>query len=196
MRVECCAGSRTRPGKLATRESFLISCGKLAWAALCDGTQDAHQAAKKVLAHFEVLLNQSAPQQLLEYNTWVGWMKSLDSLLLGRAQSTFIGVALVNGIAVGTCVGDSRAYLINRQDECRLLTEGASNLRLCGHPEAFPIRQTLIPGDIVVLLCDGAWIPLDSRLLKNAVVNQQLDDSRMSLKQSCRWRLRPGARTR
>lgn len=196
MRVECYAASRTRQGKLANRDSFLISCGKLAWAALCDGTQDAHQAAKKVLAHFEKLLNEAAPQQLREHDTWLGWMKLLDSVLSGGAQSTFIGLALVDRIAVGTCVGDSRAYLINRQGECRLLTEGSSNLRLgCGHPEALPIRQTLIPGGIVVLLSDGAWTRLGPQLLKNVVVDAAADDSRMCRKQSCRRRLRPGAWT-
>ncbi len=171
MRVECYAASRTQQGKLANEDSFLISCGKLAWAALCDGAGNAHQAAKKVLALFEELLSQAATQQLLEYNTWVGWMKRLDSVLLGGTQSTFIGFAVVDGVAVGACVGDCRAYLIHR-GECRLLTEGASNLRLgSGHPEAFPIRQTLVPGDIVVLLSDGAWTSLSPSLLKKAVVS-------------------------
>ena len=52
-----------------------------------------------------------------------------------------------------------------------MLTEGASKFRLgSGRAEAFPIRQTMTSGEILLLLSDGAWTPLGPYLLKKAVI--------------------------
>jgi hypothetical protein len=63
-----------------------------------------------------------------------------------------VGVAVVEGVAVGTCAGDSRAYLLTRDGELRILTDGASKFRLgSGKAEAFPIRHALIRGEMLLL---------------------------------------------
>ena len=92
--------------------------------------------------------------------------------MLGGAESTFVGVAVVKSAAVGACVGDSRAYFVNRDGDCQLITEGASKFRLgSGRAEAFPIRQPLASGEVLLLLSDGAWMPLGPYRLKTAVTS-------------------------
>lgn len=170
MRVECYAASRTQEGKPANEDAFLIGRGEITFAALCDGAGNAQQAAKKVLGLFEKLFKETSAQQVAADSTWANWIKLLDSSLLGGSQSTFVAVAIVNGVAIGAVAGDSRACLVNREGEIRILSEGAKRFRLgSGQAEAFPIRQALTPGDTILLLTDGAWTPLGSYLLKRAV---------------------------
>jgi serine/threonine protein phosphatase PrpC len=104
-------------------------------------------------------LNETTPEQVTEAPTWATWIKLLDSSLLGGAQSTFLALALAANEAVGVSVGDSRAYVINRDGRCRIVNEGASKQRL-GSGQAQPsiIRLTLGAGDILLLLSDGAWV--------------------------------------
>ena len=170
LRAECFGASRPQQGRTANEDAFLIGRER-PFALLCDGAGNAQQAAKRVLTLFDKLFKETAPQQVSEHDTWAGWVKLLDSSLLGGTQSTFLGVALLDGMAVGACVGDSRAYLVTREGDCRLLTEGASKFRLgSGRAEAFPIRQTMTSGEIILLLSDGAWTPLGPYLLKKAVM--------------------------
>src|SRR5208283_1156031 len=115
------------------------------------------------MSHFSSVLPQS-------HAAWRKWVKLLDSSLLGGNQSTFLAVAIMNGVAVGACTGDSRAYLLNREGELRVLSDGASKFRLgSGKAEAFPIHQQLSPGEILLLMSDGAWTPLGMYALKKAV---------------------------
>ena len=171
MRVECFAASRAQQGKTANEDAFLVGRGEIHFAALCDGAGNAQLAAKRALGMFEKLFREADQQAILTHATWAKWIKLLDSSLLGGAQSTFVAVAMVDGVAVGACTGDSRAYLLNRDGELRILTDGATKFRLgSGHAEAFPIRETANAGDILLLLSDGAWTPLGPYLLKKAVV--------------------------
>jgi hypothetical protein len=74
--------------------------------------------------------------------------------------------------AVGMCVGDLRAYLVNRDGQARILTEGAAKHRLgSGQSQPFPIRLTLNAGDVLLLLSDGAWTPLTLYTLQKAVTS-------------------------
>ncbi len=98
--------------------------------ALCDGAGNTQLAAKRVLALFEKLIAEASIEELTDADSWKRWTKVLDSSLLGGAQSTFISVAVVGQIATGVCVGDSRAYLIDRDGRCQILTEGAPKQRL------------------------------------------------------------------
>ncbi|MGH9404487.1 MAG: PP2C family serine/threonine-protein phosphatase [Terriglobia bacterium] len=150
----------------------MIGRGEIPFAALCDGAGNAQQAAKKVLGLFEKLFKEASPQQVAVESTWANWIRLLDSSLLGGSQSTFVGIAVVNGLAVGASAGDSRAYILSREGDCRILTEGAKKSRLgSGQAEAFPIRQPLTTGNILLLLTDGAWTPLGPYLLKKALVS-------------------------
>ena len=175
MRVERFAATRPQQGRTQNEDAFLIGRGEPPSAALCDGAGNAERAAKRVLSLFEKLLSEATPTQLTEASTWAKWTKLLDSSLLGGAQSTFIGVAIVGSEAIGACVGDSRAYLLNRDGHCRIVTDGASKHRLgSGQAQPFPLRLTLSAGDILLLLSDGAWTPLNLYLLQKTVVSAAL----------------------
>jgi hypothetical protein len=164
------AATKSQQGKTTNEDAFLIGRGPIQSAGLCDGAGHAQQAAKKVLILFEKLLIEATNEQLLDPSIWTKWVKLLDSSLLGGNQSTFVAIAIVNGIAVGACAGDSRAYLLNRDGELRILTDGATKFRLgSGKAEAFPIHQQLSPGETVMLLSDGAWTPLGLYGLRKAV---------------------------
>ena len=174
MRPECYAASRPQEGRSTNEDAFLIGRGPIPCVALCDGAGNAQRAAKRVLTLFEKLFQDSTPEQIVDEQAWAGWIKLLDSALLGGTQSTFVGVALVEGIAIGACAGDSRAYLLDREGACRILTEGADKHRLgSGEAIAFPIRQPLSPGDTLLLLSDGAWTPLGPYLLTKAVLGMR-----------------------
>jgi serine/threonine protein phosphatase PrpC len=140
--------------------------------ALCDGAGNAERAAKRVLVLFQKMLAEATPQQITESETWTKWIKLLDSSLLCWTQSTFVGVAVEGNEVIGVCVGDSRAYLLNRDGQCRILTDGASKNRLgSGQARPFPIRLPLNAGEILLLLSDGAWTPLSLYLLQKTVVS-------------------------
>ena len=171
MPVDCYAATRTQQGRTLNEDAYLIGRGAIPFAALCDGAGNAEQAAKRVLTLFERVFREAPPDEVLSFTTWAKWVKLLDSSLLGGSQSTFLAVALIDSLAVGACAGDSRAYLINREGEGRILTEGASKFRLgSGKAEAFPLREALASGDTLLLLTDGAWTPLSPYLLKKAVL--------------------------
>ena len=173
VRPECYAASRPQEGRSTNEDAFLIGHGPIPCVALCDGAGNAQRAAKRVLTLFEKLFQDSKPEQIADERVWGGWIKLLDSALLDGTQSTFVGVALLEGIAIGACAGDSRAYLLDREGACRILTEGASKYRLgSGEATAFPIRQPLGTGDTLLLLSDGAWTPLGPYLLTKAVLGK------------------------
>jgi len=174
-RVECYAATRPQQGRAQNEDAFLLGTGARPFAALADGAGNAERAAKRVLTLFEKLLNEATLEQLSEATTWAKWVKLLDSSLLGGAQSTFLAVALAGSEAVGVCVGDSRAYLINREGQCRIVTEGAPKHRLgSGNAQPFSIRVALGAGDILLQLSDGAWTPLNLYLLQKTVVSAAL----------------------
>jgi serine/threonine protein phosphatase PrpC len=179
MRIECYGASRPQTGRTTNEDAFVIGHGAIPYAALCDGAGNAEQAAKRVLRLFETHFKEATPDQIQSADTWASWVKLLDSSLLGGAQSTFLAVAVVDrdvpNNVTGVCVGDSRAYLITRDGQCRILTEGASKHRLgSGTARAFPIQHTLQSGEILLLLSDGAWTPLNIYLLTKTAMSAAL----------------------
>lgn len=169
-RLECFAATRPQQGRTQNEDAFLIGRGEPPFVALADGAGNAERAAKRVLAQFEKLLNEATIEDLALSETWAKWIGLLDSSLLGGAQSTFLTLALRGKEVLGACVGDSRAYLINREGQCRIVSDGAPKHRLgSGLAQSFPIRFMLEPGDIVLLLSDGAWTPLNLHALQKAV---------------------------
>jgi serine/threonine protein phosphatase PrpC len=171
-RVECYAATRPQQGKTANEDAFVIGHGPIPYAVVCDGAGNAQQAAKRVLTLFEKLLGEATTEQILDHAMWQKWVKLFDSSLLGGNQSTFVGVAVVNGLVVGGCTGDSRGYLLTREGELRILTGAATKFRLgSGKAEAFPIHHSLSSGETLLLLSDGAWTPLGMYPLKKAVLS-------------------------
>jgi serine/threonine protein phosphatase PrpC len=172
VRVEAFAASLPQQGRTQNEDAFSIGRGERPFAALCDGAGNAERAAKRIVTLFEKLLNEAAPENITGPETWAKWVKLLDSSLLGGSQSTFLAVAIVGNEAIGACAGDSRAYLINREGQTKILTDGAAKYRLgSGQAQAFPIRLTLGAGDVLLLLSDGAWTPLSPYLLQKAVAS-------------------------
>ncbi len=171
MRVECCAASRPQQGRTQNEDAFLIHRGAVPFVALCDGAGNAQLAAKRVLTLFEKLVAEECVEELVDAVNWKRWAKILDSSLLGGAQSTFISLAVVGQVATGVCVGDSRAYLIDRDGRCQISTEGAAKQRLgSGAINPFSLRFSLNSRDILLLMSDGAWTPLNLGLLQRTVM--------------------------
>ena len=171
MLFEAYSASRPQDGRSANEDAFAIKRTERPYLALADGAGNAEQAAKRVLVLFDKLYGEASAQEITQPETWAKWIRILDSSLQGGAQSTFVAVALIDGVVIGTCAGDSKAYVVTRDGECVVLTEGAAKHRLgSGKAEAFAISRRLAPGDILLLLSDGAWTPLGPYLLKKAVV--------------------------
>lgn len=184
MKFESYAATHPQNGRTQNEDDFLIGRGVYPLAAIADGAGTANLAARRALTLFSKLhgeTEKTSPAKLLEPETWKGWVRLLDSSLLGAAQSTFCAfnvgdVQDAEGkrrtVAVGACVGDSRLYLLNRDGKLSIVTDGAKKARLgSGLAEAFTFRiDPLISGDIFMLLSDGAWTPLNMALLQRAVV--------------------------
>jgi serine/threonine protein phosphatase PrpC len=170
MKIECYGATHPQDGRKQNEDAFLIGHGPIPFAALCDGAGNAEQSAKKVLRLFQQLFNKTTLGKVLTLETWAGWVRVLDSSILGIAESTFIGVSVIGKQVIGAYAGDSRAYVIENEGECKLITTIANKFRLgSGKTEPVPINITLEPQDILLLLSDGAWTPLNPYLLTKAV---------------------------
>jgi serine/threonine protein phosphatase PrpC len=169
VKVECYGSTRIQEGRKLNEDAFLIGHGTIPFAALCDGAGNAEQSAKKVLRLFQQLFNKATLGMVLTPETWTGWVKVLDSSILGAAESTFIAVSVIGRQVIGAYVGDSRAYIIENTGGCKLITTIPSKFRLgSGKTESVPINLTLEPQDILLLLSDGVWTPLNYYLLAKA----------------------------
>ena len=165
--MEIYANSRPQDGRSANEDAYLIGRGPIAFAALCDGSGAAGQVAKRALKTFENQIGQAMLEEVGRFPTWANWTRLLDSSLLGGAQSTFVAVALLNGRIVGVCAGDSRLYHLPLEGEIQILTEEASKFRLgSGKVDPTPIHRPIKHGDMLLLMSDGAWTPLNLSTLK------------------------------
>jgi hypothetical protein len=61
-------------------------------------------------------------------------------------------------------------YLFDREGELRILTETTKRLG-SGHAEALMIRHLLRSGEILLMMSDGAYGPLNMYALKKAIVS-------------------------
>ena len=160
--MEIYGATRQQEGATCNEDAFVVGRGKIPFAALADGSGHAQQAAKRALALFERLMSEATPEEVERFPTWDGWTRLLDSLLLGGAQSTFVAVALLQGRIVGVCAGDSRLYLLPLEGEIQILTEDARKFRLgSGKVHPFGIHRQVQAGDVLLLMSDGAWTPLN-----------------------------------
>lgn len=172
--VEIYASSRPQDGGKANEDAFLIHRAPIPFAALCDGAGNAEQTAKRALSFFEKLFKEAKRDDIERFSTWVQWVKLLDSSLLGGNQSTFIAIAVLEERYVGTCVGDSRVYLRDRDGHIHIIAENAVKYCLgSGNVDPFPIYLPCNRGELLLAMSDGAWTPLNVSQLKK-VVNKSL----------------------
>ncbi|OGP70362.1 MAG: hypothetical protein A2W09_03865 [Deltaproteobacteria bacterium RBG_16_50_11] len=172
--IEIYATSRPQDGGKANEDAFFIHRGTIPFAALCDGAGKAEQSAKRALSFFEKLFKEAKRDDIDRFPTWVRWVKLLDSSLLGGNQSTFIAIAVLEDRYVGTCVGDSRVYLRDRDGQIHIITENAVTYRLgSGKVDPFPIYLPCNRGDLLLLMSGGAWTPLNINSLKK-LINKSL----------------------
>jgi serine/threonine protein phosphatase PrpC len=168
MRVECFSASRMRDGGTSNEDAFWISRQDGRIAALCDGAGHAQMCGGRTARRFGELV-QSGTLEIARFPAWARWLKSVDASMAGGAQTTFVGVAATEGRVVGACCGDSRAYLINEHG-CRLLTEEGGRRLGSGDAEPRPIHERLVVRDVVLLMSDGAWTPLQPRAIQRVVM--------------------------
>lgn len=89
----------------------------------------------------------------------MGGSVRVDLYGLSRAQDG--GAAILGDRLMGTCVGDSRLYVIPEVGPPRIPTEGAAKGRLGSGPvHPFLVHERLKTGDLLLLMSDGAWTPL------------------------------------
>ena len=160
--MEIYANSRPQDGRNSNEDAFLIGRGAIPYAALCDGSGAAGQVAKTALKMFESQIGHASVDEIERFPTWANWTHQLDAALLGGAQSTFLAVASLKDRIVGVCAGDSRLYHLPMEGEIQILTDAASKFRLgSGKVVPFAIHRSIRNGDILLLLSDGAWTPLN-----------------------------------
>jgi hypothetical protein len=166
--MEIYANSRPQDGRSSNEDAFLIRRGVIPCVALCDGSGNAGQVAKRALKILDGLASQASAEDFQLFPTWANWTRLMDSALVGGSQSTFLAVAIMSDRVVGVCVGDSRVYLLPFDGEVQILTEEAGKSRLgSGEVSPFPIHHRVCRGDILLLMSDGAWTPLNLQKLKS-----------------------------
>ena len=169
MRVECYGASRTRDGGTANEDAYWISRQDGRVAALCDGAGNAQQCGGRAVRLFGEMV-QSGTLELARFPAWTTWLKSMDASMAGGSQSTFVGVAVLDERIVGAYSGDSRAYLVNEHG-CRILTEQACRRLGTGQAEPRPIHERVVLRDVILLMSDGAWTPLQPLAIHRAVMS-------------------------
>lgn len=164
---ELVAASRPQDGRSINEDAHGMGRHPVPHAVLCDGSGAAGRVAARAVKLFLTLLNQAPLADLGQFQTWSHWAHLLDSALLGGPQSTFLALACLGNRVVGTCAGDSRLYLMPREGGPRILTEEAAKDRLgSGRVTPFPIHQQVGSGDVLLLMSDGAWTPLNLARLR------------------------------
>ncbi|HJW73265.1 MAG TPA: SpoIIE family protein phosphatase [Geothrix sp.] len=165
--MEIYGNSRRQDGGTSNEDAFLIGQKPVPHAALCDGSGNAGKVAKRALKILEGLVLHESIGNFQFFQTWNNWTHLLDSALLGGPQSTFLAVAILPDRVVGACAGDSRLYYLPSAGEIQILTEDAAKFRLgSGEVKPFPIHLRIRPGDILLLMSDGAWTPLNRAKLE------------------------------
>jgi len=92
-RIECYGATRPQVGRSANEDAFVIEREPVFHAAVFDGAGNAQQAAHRVARFFKTLIKDQ-PVKTGDPSAWAGWIKLMDSFLLGGNQSTFVGLAV------------------------------------------------------------------------------------------------------
>lgn len=166
-RIECYGATRRQVGRTANEDAFVIGREPVFHAGLFDGAGNAEQAAHRVALFFKTLIRDQHAK-VGDTAAWAGWVRLMDSFLLGGNQSTFVGLAVPDpksNQVVGASAGNSRLYRIG-EDGVKFVTFEASPVRLgSGKAVARTFSLKLGPYDILLLMSDGAWVPFGSTYL-------------------------------
>ncbi len=172
MRVECYGASLPQDGRHPSdnEDAFAIVRSPVVAAVVCDGAGNAQHAARRAVGLFERWLGEATLGHVLGDDAWIRWARLADSALLGGSESTLAAAGVVGSEVRGVVVGDSRVYWLPSDGGCVVLSEAASRHRLgSGEASPFPVRRRLAPRDVVLLLSDGAWTPIDAFRLERTV---------------------------
>lgn len=175
MSTEIYSFSLVQEGHTHSEDAMLITRTPIPVVALCDGSGNAERVAKRALSFLSCLLKEATIEQMASPNSWVGWVKSLDSALLGGPQSTLLVAVIADGMAFGVCCGDSRAYYLDLESQISILTDGAPKYRLgSGMASAF-FFQKKVSGGMLLLMSDGAWTPLSPYVIRQTTVKAAIN---------------------
>ncbi len=151
--------TRVQAGRRANEDAFVIEREPVPHAAVFDGVGNAEQAAHRAARFFRAIIKDQAVRAG-DPNAWAGWVRLMDSRLMGGTQSTFVGVAVPDvdqGLVVGAYAGNSRAYIVG-EEGVRLVTAESSPGRLgSGRAQGKTFMLKLRAYDILLLMSDGAW---------------------------------------
>ena len=170
--IEYYGATRIQAGHRANEDAFVIEREPVPHAAVFDGAGNAEQAAHRAARFFEAIIKDQAVK-VGDLKAWAGWVRIMDSQLMGGTQSTFVGVAVPDvdeGLVVGAYAGNSRAYIVG-EDGVRLVTTESSPGRLgTGRALGKTFSLKLRTYDILLLMSDGAWVPFgNAYLLRKAI---------------------------
>jgi hypothetical protein len=170
MRVKCYGKSLPQQDRTVNEDAFSIIREPIPVAVVSDGAGNAEQAARRVVRLFELFVREATPETILLPTTWTGWVKKLDSALLGGCESTFLAAAVVGFTLVGVSAGDSQAYLLGAEGGFKYLTTAPQKARLgSGNAQPFTFTAVLKPRDVALLMTDGAWTPISPYVTEKAL---------------------------
>jgi serine/threonine protein phosphatase PrpC len=174
--VECYGATRLQGGRLANEDTFIIEREPVPFAAVFDGAGNAEQAALRAARFFKTLLTDQIAK-VADPKAWENWVRLMDSRLMGGGQSTFVGMAasdIEDGQVVGASAGNSRAYLIGENGVRIISAEGSPGRLGSGRAEGKTFSLKLGHHDMLLLMSDGAWVPIGSTYLFRKTVMSAL----------------------
>jgi serine/threonine protein phosphatase PrpC len=173
MKIEAFAATRMQDGNRSNEDAYALLREAPLAAVLCDGAGNAQGVARNVTQQFEAWKRQQTAEALATFPPWSRLLRQLDANLQGRPESTFLALAVLDTRVVGACAGDTRLYRFDRDGELHIESEGASKKRLgSGDVQPFPLHFTIEPGELLLMMTDGAWTPLSHARLRQALARR------------------------
>jgi tetratricopeptide (TPR) repeat protein len=174
----------TRPGspRRSSCDAFLVLREPALVVGVADGAGDAPTSARRALAQFQRMLAETQSRGRCSPEVWAGFIPVLDAHGQGEPETTFLAGGIFGCEVIGVWAGDSRAYVVPVQGPIELLTTGTGKARLgSGQARAGTFSRTMHPGDLLLLMTDGAWTPFDNMKTLEALVRGHPATQRPSL---------------
>ena len=143
--------------------------------AVADGRGVAPQAARHIVTRLEHWVEDTTAAEARSFGTWSRWVRQLDVQAGDRTEASLVALLAVGQRLLGVAVGGVRALVWNRAGELRDLSEGAGAHRVgSGLARPVPINVPLSRGELLVLMTDGAWMPVPLGALRAVVAQAPL----------------------